>query len=124
MEYRSRQSVWAQRRLRETDRHREQSERKQQNKGLNRQWPLRDMVELKTTPKLREASASSTTESPSFNDLSPSNFLSCCGVPSNRNSVFDGLRRSLLDAIQDCTSSKTADSICIDESHDRLSNEM
>src|SRR5688572_29352502 len=52
------------------------------------------MVELKTTPKLRAASASSTIESPSFNDLSRSNFLSCCGVPSNRNSVFDGLRRS------------------------------
>src|ERR1043165_7448149 len=87
-------------------------------------WPVRDMVELKTTPKLRAASAGSTIESPSFSDLSPSNFLSCCGVPSNRNSVFDGLRRSLLDAIQDCTSSKTADNSCTDESHDRLSNAL
>ena len=81
------------------------------------------MVELKEAPKL-SASPSGTYESPSFNDLFRSNLLSCCGVPSSRNSVFYGLKRSLLDAIQDCTSSKTADNSYTDESHDRLSNEI
>ena len=82
-------------------------------------WPVRDIVELKTTPRLRAVSASSTTESPRFNEFSPSNVLSCYGVRTSRNSVFDGLS-SLFAAIQDCTSAKTADNSCTDESHDRL----
>ena len=38
-------------------------------------WPVRYMVELKTRSKLLAASASSTIDSPNFNDLSRSIFL-------------------------------------------------
>src|SRR5688572_8508270 len=57
-------------------------------------WSVRDTVELKTTHKLRATSDSSTIQSPSFKDISLSNILYCCLLPSSRRSVFDGLNRS------------------------------
>jgi len=40
--------------------------------------------------------------------------FSGCGMSSTRNSVYDGLRRSLLAIIEDCSSSKTENS-CTNE---------